>query len=226
MAHEIRNALTPLRAALGVLERQMPGTADAGDRARRALNLIRQESDRMGTLAEAFSEFSRFPDRRPIRQDLAGLAENVAREEIPERIHLEVSRPPGTLEIEADADEFTRLLRNLVRNAVQAIETSGTIRLALETTADGRAVRILIEDDGCGMDEETLRKVFQPGFTTKPSGSGLGLALVRRSLSHYGGSIRLESSPGGGTRCEVRFPTPPAPEEATPHAQARSDRRR
>jgi signal transduction histidine kinase len=186
VAHEIRNTLTPVRASLSVLETQMGGFAAADQaRARRALDLIRREADRMASLAGAFSEYARFP----------------------ERIVLSVERPPGLPRVKADREEMERIFRNLVKNAVEAIEAEGRLRVGFHRTEEGLEVQI--EDTGCGMDEETLRKAFQPGFTTKAAGSGLGLALVRRSLSHYGGTIRVESRPGAGTACRVRLPAAP-----------------
>jgi two-component system sensor histidine kinase AtoS len=109
--------------------------------------------------------------------------------------------------VKADREEMERIFRNLVKNAVEAIEAEGRLRVGFHRTEEGLEVQI--EDTGCGMDEETLRKAFQPGFTTKAAGSGLGLALVRRSLSHYGGTIRVESRPGAGTACRVRLPAAP-----------------
>jgi signal transduction histidine kinase len=207
VAHEIRNTLTPVRAALSVLARQFDGMEEGSrDKGRRALDLIRNEADRMATLAGAFSEYAQFPERKTTRLDLAGLVETLARQEVPEQITLQVDRPAGLPEVEADRDEVERVFRNLIKNAVEATPTDGTISLVLSTVAGRSLLKIELSDTGCGMNEETLRKAFQPGFSTKETGSGLGLALVRRSLSHYGGSIRVDSAPGQGTRFKIEFP--------------------
>jgi signal transduction histidine kinase len=105
----------------------------------------------------------------------------------------------------ADRDEVERMLRNLVRNAVEAMPDAGAIRIRIDQAAPDRC-GLVIEDTGAGMDPETLRKALQPGFTTKESGSGLGLALVRRTVSAYGGTMRLESSPGRGTTVRIELP--------------------
>jgi signal transduction histidine kinase len=210
VAHEIRNALTPIHAGLSVLERQ-GGREDADARAKstRALDLIRREADRMAALAGTFSEYARFPERRLERIDLATLVERLAREEIPERIALAVERPDDPREelpmVVADREEIERVFRNLVRNAVEASPGDGALRLSFATAESG-GLRVALDDTGRGMDPETLRQAFQPGFTTKDTGTGLGLALVRGSISHYGGTVSLESQLGQGTRCVVELP--------------------
>lgn len=210
VAHEIRNTLTPIRAGLSVLERQGgKEDADARSKSARALDLIRREADRMTALAGTFSEYARFPERRLERIDLATLVERLAREEIPERIMLAVEPPndPGKElpAVEADREEMERVFRNLVRNAVEAISGEGTINLSF-TVAESGGLRIALDDTGCGMDPETFRQAFQPGFTTKSTGTGLGLALVRGSISHYGGTVSMKSQPGQGTHCMVELP--------------------
>jgi signal transduction histidine kinase len=216
VAHEIRNTLTPIRAGLSVLERQVGREDDDGrSKSARALDLIRREADRMTALAGTFSEYARFPERRPERIDLPALVERLARAEIPERIVLAVERPgnPGkeVPMVEADREEMERVFRNLVRNAVEAISGDGVIRLSFAVAESG-GLRIALDDTGRGMDPETLRQAFQPGFTTKGTGTGLGLALVRGSISHYGGTVSMKSRPGQGTRCVVELP-PAAMEE-------------
>jgi signal transduction histidine kinase len=210
VAHEIRNTLTPIRAGLSVLERQGGREDDdARSKSARALDLIRREADRMTALAGTFSEYARFPQRRLERINLAGLVERLAREEIPERIALSVEHlgdPRRDLPvIEADCEEMERVFRNLVRNAVEAINGDGAIRLSFAVAESG-ALRIALDDTGRGMDPQTLRQAFQPGFTTKSTGTGLGLALVHGSISHYGGTVSLESRPGKGTSCVVEMP--------------------
>lgn len=219
VAHEIRNTLTPIRAGLSVLERQGGREDDdARSKSARALDLIRREADRMTALAGTFSEYARFPERRPERIDLSTLVERLAREEVPERISLVVDRPTssssGLPEVEADREEMERVFRNLVRNAVEAIAGEGSIRLSFAMTESGW-LRVTLDDTGHGMDPETLRQAFQPGFTTKGTGTGLGLALVRGSISHYGGMVSMESGHTEGTRCVVELP-PAAMEDQAP----------
>jgi len=207
VAHEIRNTLTPVRAAMGVLERQVEALqGEPRERAERALGLIRREADRMASLAGAFSEYAHFPERKPSSNDLGRMLEELARDEVPAGIDLELRLPDEPFRITADRDELERLFRNLIKNAVESMGEKGSLRVIFTRIDRRDAMEILIEDTGAGMDPQTLRKVFHPGFTTKETGTGLGLALVRSSLSHYGGTIRLESEVGRGTRCRITLP--------------------
>ncbi len=207
VAHEIRNTMTPVQASLSVLERLAGGwPQESRERADRALHLIRREAGRLGALAGAFSTYAQFPERHPAVIDLADLVEELAREEAPEGVELHVERDETLPQVVADPEEMERVFRNLIRNACDAMEGRGTIRLTMHAGPDRRSLKISMEDTGCGMDTETLRKAFQPGFTTRETGTGLGLALVRSALSHYGGTIRIVSEPDRGTRVDVVLP--------------------
>lgn len=222
VAHEIRNTLTPIRASLAVLERQLREIEGKDHpRAARALELIQRETDRMTALAGAFSEYARFPELHPEPVDLARLAAEVAPPEVPSRITLALSCPPSLPPVLVDREEMERIVRNLVRNAVEAIPDAGRIEIRCAAGGHGDVV-LEVADTGTGMDAETLRQALQPGFTTKPAGSGLGLALVRRAISHYGGSVQLESRRGEGTRCRLTLPAarsegPEGDEDGTPN---------
>jgi len=225
VAHEIRNALTPVRAALGILQRSMSADTPDPNRSRQALELIQEEAERMTMLAGTFSEYARFPERRPAAVDLVEVIEKQARELIPSRVQFHSRHPrpeapggggavtttPGGREkraalVQVDRDEIDRVVRNLIQNAVQATSGPGTITSTVEIDSASLTLLWTLEDTGAGMDEATLARAFQLGYTTRPGGSGLGLALVRSALNHYGGSIRLESRPGEGTLCRVALP--------------------
>lgn len=207
VAHEIRNTMTPVMASLSMLERQAAGwPPESRERTGRALLLIRREADRLSALAGTFSEYARFPERHPALLGLADLIENLAREEIPDGVALEVVRDEQLPVVMADREEMERVFRNLIRNASEAMDGSGTLRLTMRSAAGRRSLLIRLEDSGRGMDAETLRKAFQPGFTTRESGTGLGLALVRSAISHYGGTIRIQSEPGRGATVDIELP--------------------
>jgi signal transduction histidine kinase len=100
-----------------------------------------------------------------------------------------------------------RVVANLFLNAVQAIPAQGRVRIALDEAPDpgGRTVRLVVEDDGSGIDPETLPNIFDPFFTTKPDGTGLGLAAVASIVEAHGGTIEVASEPGKGSRFTLRF---------------------
>jgi signal transduction histidine kinase len=110
--------------------------------------------------------------------------------------------------IECDADQLRQVAWNLLTNAAQAIRggTRGTrLRVTCEPTHGG-GVRAVFEDDGPGISSADLGRIFTPFFTTKASGTGLGLAEVQRIVDAHGGAIAVESSPGAGARFEIRLP--------------------
>jgi signal transduction histidine kinase len=106
------------------------------------------------------------------------------------------------------------VLVNLVVNAIQAVSAGGQV--LIETKAEGDDVVLAVSDDGAGMDEEMLKKVFVPFFTTKEpgKGTGLGLSVVHGIVSSHGGTVHVESAVGKGSRFEVRFPLHPTEEVA------------
>jgi signal transduction histidine kinase len=130
------------------------------------------------------------------------------------QIALEFSCPPDLPPVFADIDQIQQLALNLIKNALAATPVGGrvTVRLDLVTLgASGRAVpaaRLEIEDNGCGMNEETRARLFEPFFTTRAGagGTGLGLAVVHAIVQAHGGRIEVSSSPGAGSRFTVDLP--------------------
>ena len=111
-----------------------------------------------------------------------------------------------------DPAQLNQVLVNLVVNALQAMPEGGT--LTVRTSVGEEYVSLVVEDAGCGMSEEILEKIFLPFFTTKDvnEGTGLGLAVVHGIVSSHGGTIKVESEIGLGTRFEIQFPPVKAPE--------------
>jgi signal transduction histidine kinase len=139
---------------------------------------------------------------RIVREGLYFLESRCARSGIAIGSELDPELP----EIEADASQLHQVLVNLVVNSIQAMPDGGEIRI--RTDADRGCVRLTVEDTGAGMSEEVKEKIFTPFFTTKDvnEGTGLGLAVVHGIVASHGGTIRVESAPGKGTRMEVRLP--------------------
>ncbi len=110
-----------------------------------------------------------------------------------------------------DPDQIQQVLRNLLLNAMDAISGEGEVRVTTRLVAPQSSrippsVEMVVSDTGAGMAPEQLTRLFKPFFTTKPSGSGLGLAVTKRVIDQHGGSIHVESEPGRGTRFTVRLP--------------------
>ena len=112
-----------------------------------------------------------------------------------------------------DAKELRKAFLNLILNAFDALGARGRLTIATAYAADAGAVTVTIEDTGAGMNEETLSRMFDLFFTTKPQGTGLGMAIVRSVIDLHGGTLAVSSTPGEGTRVSVRLPLEP-PERA------------
>jgi signal transduction histidine kinase len=118
----------------------------------------------------------------------------------------------------ADRRLLERALVNLLENALQAVGEAGTIRVSLRTRDDGKRVEIEVRDSGPGVAPEFRDRVFEPFFSTKTSGSGLGLALAKKIAEDHGGGVSLQSTPGEPTRAVLWLPAAEPVEGAPPQA--------
>jgi len=222
LAHEIRNPLAAIRGASQALE----GDVASPEQAREMLEVIDEESDRLGRVVGEFLEYARpaSPRREPV--DLLAVAALVARDAALAgfNLHIEIV-PADPVEVCGDPDQIRRVFENLVRNAWEAggDESSMTIM----TGDDGREPTwIEFQDDGPGIAADDLPKLFQPFFTTRPTGTGLGLALIHRIMETHDGSVQVSSRPGSGTTFRLEFPaiknadvTEPEPHPQEPHGE-------
>jgi signal transduction histidine kinase len=230
IAHEIKNPLTPIQLSAEHLLRV------AGDGGRAADPVLRECVDtilaQVRALREISSDFSAYARLPVLRKEPADLPQIVRAALAPYR----TSPPAGialTLEteslpsLELDERVLRRALVNLVENALQAMEGGGRLSVTVRCVAlpSGPWAEIVVADTGIGMDDATRARVFEPYFSTRDSGVGLGLAITRRAVEEHGGAITAESSPGRGTRMIIRLPFPgrtdPEP-AARPESSARA----
>jgi signal transduction histidine kinase len=116
---------------------------------------------------------------------------------------------PKCPEIPADPRELRKAFLNLMLNALEAIGARGRLTVSTLYSPETRTVTVAIEDTGPGMSDETLARVFDLFFTTKPEGTGLGMAIARSVIDRHAGELTLQSAPGHGTRVRVRLPVGP-----------------
>lgn len=204
VAHEVKNPLTPIRLAVDNLRRAARRSPDALLASLDAeTKAIDEEVARLDRLVKEFAEFARLP--APVLAPVA--LEPVAREALaaqipdPERVRGEVRVEPGTPDALADRALLMSLLQNLVRNAVTALgERPGTVTITVGPAADGHA-RIIVDDDGPGIDPDLRDRLFEPYVTGgRGAGTGLGLAIARRIALEHGGALDGGNRPEGGAR--------------------------
>lgn len=202
IAHEIRNPLTSIRGFMQYLE-----SCDTLEEWQRYAPLIIRQVDSLNHIITELLEFGRHrpPCVGPVHiNDLIREITLLVGAKSTARIALDLAAemPP----LQADGEALKQVILNLVINAIQSITETGTVTIATITESNGGEAVISVADDGIGIAPENLDKVFDPFFSTKPTGTGLGLAMVHRIMDAHHGSIAIESTPNVGTRVILRLP--------------------
>jgi len=214
VAHEIKNPLTSMRIAVDQMRRTV-GPSDG--RTETAVQVMAAETDRLERLAKEFSEFGRLPEGPQSGIDLVELLEELGRTGVPEGVHVTVDANGGPRWLFGHYEPLRRAFANLYRNASEAMKGRGAIDVTV--TGDGAGLAVTIADHGPGIPAELRQRVFEPYYTTKDDGTGLGLALVRVTLEAHRGTISVSETPGGGATFAIVFPppssTPPPPTSTT-----------
>ena len=202
VAHEIKNPLTSMRIAVDQLGRTGGG---AVGRSETAIEVLNAETDRLERLAREFADFGRLPEGPQSEIDLVELIEELGRTGVPEGVRVAVrANGSGHRVIMGHYDPLRRAFANLLRNAAEAMKGQGAIDVTV--TGDGSGIAVTIADHGPGIPDDLRQRVFEPYFTTKADGTGLGLALVRQTLEAHRGTIALTATPGGGATFAIVFP--------------------
>ena len=211
LAHEVKNPLTPILMAVQEVRDSYRGD-DARHRALldECAEIVGEEVESLRRLVRDFGEFAKLPRPEPRRADLAALARDLG-QLYGER--LRVAGADGPVPGWFDPDALRRALVNLVDNGLAACrEARAPERVDLRLAAADAGARVEVADRGAGIPPENLERIFEPDFTTKGSGMGLGLAVVQGIVAGHGGRLRVDSSPGAGATFTIDLPlTPPAP---------------
>jgi len=206
VAHEVKNPLNSMRLWLENLKESLP--ADADGAALQAVHVLDAEIDRLDAVVKRFLDFSRPMDVRLEPTQLANLLREVLEVAQPQlqKANVQVARllPIGIPEVFVDRDLLKQAVLNLVLNAVEAMPTGGQLQLTLSRR--GEMAEITVGDTGKGIPTEDRQKVFQLFFTTRPGGSGIGLASTFRIVQLHNGSINFTSEVGRGTTFRIELP--------------------
>jgi len=208
VAHEIKNPLTPMKLNIQYLLQAIKNDApNIKELTRRVSESVIEQIENLSYIASEFSNFARMPEAKPEILDIRELltvATGLYRNEATLSVRLELPDEPA--HIYADHSQMLRVLTNLLENAKQAIpeERHGLIDVRL-TRAD-ECLTIAIADNGKGIPEDIAQRIFQPYFTTKSSGTGLGLAMTRKIIEFWKGSIWFDSTEDKGTTFFIKLP--------------------
>jgi len=208
LAHELRNPLASISGCVELLR----GAQGLSDEDQRIMGIVLRETGRLDQLLTRFLEFTRPAPPQRVPADLALLAGETLDvfAADPAAAGLRLERSLTRAPVECDPDQLRQVLWNLLANASQAVREAGRscgVRVSCEPHADGGAL-LAVSDDGPGIPKGELARIFTPFFTTKPHGTGLGLAVVQRIVDAHGGSVAVDSTAGEGARFTVRLPGP------------------
>jgi signal transduction histidine kinase len=205
VAHELRNPLSAIRNTLFTVKEAVG--ADRGD-LDRPLGRMERSILRCDRIINDLLDYTRAQDvrRRALNAD-AWVSETLAEQSIPADIALTSDLGAPDCRISFDSERMRRVIVNLIDNAVHAMsDRPAPRRIAIASGFDGEAYRLTIADSGTGIAPDILPRIFEPLFSTKPFGTGLGLPTVKQIVEHHGGEIAIDSAPGQGTRVVIRLP--------------------
>jgi signal transduction histidine kinase len=212
IAHEVKNPLNYISLTIDYL-RSKYAPADEGARERffEKMDSIKDEIKRLDRLIRNFLSYGRPLNLNPKPISLNELMNSIialtADQAEQQSIKISLNSISENQVIEADAERLKSCFSNLIMNAQQAMSEGGELRIDFLQKDEG--VEVAIADTGCGIEPENIEKIFEPYFSTKDTGTGLGLALVKRIVEGHGGRIRVESKIGAGTTFHVWLPTRP-----------------
>jgi nitrogen fixation/metabolism regulation signal transduction histidine kinase len=210
VAHDIKNPLTPIQlsaehARRVNMDRGRPLSPVLDD----CVNAILKQVTLLRQISSEFSSFASSPTPRPEPTRLADLIEEVVapyRTGLTGRIAIAVDTAATVPEIRIDRTLFARALTNVIENALHAMPGQGRLTLITRDSPTTRTVVVQVRDTGIGMDPESIAKIFEPYFSTKATGTGLGLTIAKRNVELNGGTIDVTSQRGAGTTVTLTLP--------------------
>ena len=214
VAHEIKNPLASISIYLQLMDKMMEKNGSmTREEAKKYLDVVSEEVDRINRIAVDFLFAV-----KPMKVDLSSISANdivkktmeVVGPELQEKgIRLDLNLATSLPKVLADVSLMQQALLNLVKNAMQAMpEDRKDPRITVSTYIDSDIVKLSVADNGCGMNEEQMSKIFEPYYTTKSSGTGLGLTVLFKIMKQHGGDVTVHSVRGEGSEFILQIPVP------------------
>ena len=206
VAHEVKNPLTPMKLTIQNFERKFDcNDPKIGEKVKNLSKTLVDQIDLVATVANAFSQFAQLPEKHNEIFDVNNEIKNIIHVFSDEKIYFHANK--DVIMVEMDKIYLSRIITNLVANARQAHseERESIINVDVEQTQ--KRLKISVEDNGVGISEELYGRIFEPNFTSKTSGTGLGLTMVRKMVEDYKGEISVQSEVGKGSTFTILLPT-------------------
>ncbi|WKS95612.1 sensor histidine kinase [Riemerella columbina] len=205
VAHEVKNPLTPMKLLMQNFERKFnPQDPEAETKVKELSESIISQIDIISKVATAFSEFAKLPKREDEQLNLNEEIKNIITLFDDRNIFFHANQPAVLYQM--DKTYFTRILNNLITNAIQAEHEARQLIINVDLENRHSQVRITVEDNGTGITEDKINHIFEPNFTSKNSGMGLGLTMVKKMIEDYQGSIEVKTQVGRGTKFIINLP--------------------
>ncbi|WP_372744105.1 PAS domain-containing sensor histidine kinase [Lutibacter sp.] len=205
VAHEIKNPLTPMRLTVQSFQRKFdPADPKINEKLNEFSKALIQQIDTLSSIASAFSNFAKMPSQNREEIDVVEVVKHAL--DIFNEDYISFFPKQPSIIANLDKNQLIRVVTNLVKNAAQALEEIDDAKIEVTVSEEENNVIIVIADNGKGISEEDKDKVFEPQFTTKSSGTGLGLAMVKNIIEAYNGTISFTSQENAGTVFKIIIP--------------------
>jgi two-component system nitrogen regulation sensor histidine kinase NtrY len=205
VAHEIKNPLTPMRLSVQSFERKFnPEDENIKEKLAEYSQTLIQQIDVMSAIASAFSDFAKMPTQKKEEIEIISVVKLAL--DIFNEKSVKYETKETKLYAFLDKTQLIRIVTNLVKNALQATENEENPFINVEVLSEGNTIKLVVSDNGKGISDEVKYLIFEPKFTTKSSGMGLGLPMIKNIIEAYDGTIFFSSNEGIGTVFTVVLP--------------------
>ncbi len=205
VAHEIKNPLTPMRLTIQSFERNFKlGAPENPEKINAFSRTMIQQIDTMSAIASAFSDFAKMPKPRNERLNVPEVVKMAI--DIFNDNNINFASRQKEIHIVFDRTQLTRIITNLIKNATQACQQQENPAINVTVSTTNKNAVISVQDNGEGIPDSHKNRIFEPKFTTKSSGMGLGLGIIKKIIENYNGSISFHSTVGKGTTFTVEIP--------------------
>lgn len=206
VAHEVKNPLTPMKLTIQNFERKFdPADPNIIEKVKKMSKTVVDQIDLVATVANAFSQFAQLPEKNNETFNLNSEIRNILNVFSDEKIYFHANKE--NIMINMDKIYLSRIITNLVANAQQAKDETRDNIINVDVEQRQKRVIVTVEDKGVGISDDMYDRIFEPNFTSKTSGTGLGLTMVRKMVEDYKGEISVKSEVGKGSTFTISLPT-------------------
>ena len=205
VAHEIKNPLTPMRLTVQSFEQRfLKNKPYSKEKIKEFSKILIEQIDTMSNVATSFSDFATLPKTQLEKSDIVDATKKVV--EIFEQNNIDFQSSQESIVLKLDKEQWIRVMTNLIKNSIQAIPSDREPKIKVQITDSKNSVKINVSDNGLGVLEENKEKIFEPKFTTKTDGMGLGLGIVKNIINSHRGKISYKSKLKKGTKFTISLP--------------------